>query len=185
MEKNSNLDLFEQALRMLDDRLATANLSIEVRAIGGFAMLYYGIRDNGVTIDIDSLTYAYNEDVLKYVSEVGRALNIEEDWLNTDCASLQGFIKKLGKQINWVDAGYSFVAIDFKIADLYGLLRSKAKAIEDGGLVPRKTDKNDCVHILCHLGVNNIKNLTKNENLVFIREEYPRCYKFLEELREW
>lgn len=185
MEKNSNLELFEEALKRLDARLSDVNISIEIKAIGGFAMLYYGIRDNGVTIDIDSLTNAYTDDVLKLVSEVGRELNIEEDWLNTDCAMLQGFLKKLGKQINWVAGNYNFKSIDFKIADLYGLLRSKAKAIEDGGIVPRKTDKNDCVHILSHMGVNNIEELQKDEKLSFIKEEYPRCCQFLKELNEW
>ena len=42
MLKNSTIKDFEDALIMLDQELKKANIKIKIRAIGGFAMMYYG-----------------------------------------------------------------------------------------------------------------------------------------------
>ncbi|MBQ9518668.1 MAG: hypothetical protein IJR59_02100, partial [Firmicutes bacterium] len=138
MLKNSSLADFENALRVLDSKLEKIGINkIEVKAIGGFAMMYYGVRENGFTIDIDSLTEKYSDNVYCAIKETGIEVGIDDDWLNTDCSELDGFLGELSKEINWVESKYSFKHIDLKVADIFGLVRSKAKAINDGGLVPR------------------------------------------------
>lgn len=85
MEKASTLEGFEKVLFSLDSKLSgVINKKLEIRAIGGFAMMYHGIRNNGYTIDIDSLTYKFDLIVSKLIEEVGEELGLEDDCLNTD-----------------------------------------------------------------------------------------------------
>ena len=184
--RTSSIEDFEKALYLLDEKLEqSGDARIEIRAIGGFAMMYYGLRENGYTIDIDSLTADYDSPVKQIIREVGDELGLDEDWLNTDCAALQGFLEELAPEIQWQKTEYNLKNIDLKVADIFGLIRSKAKAIHDGGLVPRSTDKKDLLSALRYVGVANVSDLEKNENLGFIQKDYPRCYEYLENIREW
>lgn len=181
--KICTIDTFFEALDLLDKKLKTINRKIEIRAIGGFAMLYYGFREKGYTIDIDSLTEAYDESVIGLIQETGRELSIDPDWLNTDCAELEGFLGDLSEKITWKAIDKGLECINLKIADIKGLIRSKAKAIHEGGLVPRSTDKKDLLTGLSKVGIHNVSDLGKEYD--FIREEYKRCYDFLIEQKKW
>ena len=56
MLKLCSLDQFKEALIALDDLLIKVDAKpLEVRAIGGFALMFHGIRQDGETVDIDSL----------------------------------------------------------------------------------------------------------------------------------
>lgn len=73
--KTSSIEDFVKALYLLDEKLEkSGNTGIEIRAIGGFAMMYYGLRENGYTLDIDSLTADYKSPVKKIIREVGDEL---------------------------------------------------------------------------------------------------------------
>ena len=48
------LDDFNAALKSLDDKLRTHDITIEIRAIGGFAMLCNRLRAGGCTMDVDT-----------------------------------------------------------------------------------------------------------------------------------
>ncbi len=183
--KKCTLEDFEQALFVLDKKLVLADLNIEIKAIGGFAMMYYGFRENGYTIDIDSLTPKYDDVVEKLIRETAIELSIEEDWLNTDCSNLEGFLDELSDQITWNSSKYDFIRIDLKIADIVGLIRSKDNAIHDGGIVPRSTDKKDLLAGLSKVGINNIDELNDSTDYDFIRNEYERCYEFLKTQEAW
>ena len=184
--RERNLEIFEQALQMLDKRLEIMNHpKIVIRAIGGFAMLYHGIREHGYTIDIDSLTKEFDLEIKSAVKEVGKELELEEDWLNTDCALLDGFLTELEPTIHWEKAKNKYRNIELYIADNIGLIRSKAKAVHDGGLVPRKTDKKDLLLLLKINNISNIKELDGQEGLKFIREKYERSYRYLQTLNRW
>ena len=176
---------FEKALSILDKKLTRENLRIEIKAIGGFAMMYYGIRVNGYTMDIDTLTNEYSSKVLELIHEVGKEAAIDRDWLNNDCAGLEGFMSILGNEIKWLPSKYEFQMIDLCVADIKGLIRSKAKAIHDGGLVPRSTDKKDILDALAYVGIGNIEELNANQEYSFISEEYQRCYEFLKKQDSW
>ena len=183
--KKCNLEDFVHALQVLDEKLGAVGQKIEIRAIGGFAMMYYGFRDNGYTIDIDSLTESFSDDVRYLISETAVELNIDEDWLNTDCSTLEGFLGDLSEKIKWITSSYKFDNIELKVADITGLIRSKSKAIQDGGLVPRSTDKKDLLAGLSKIGINNIDQLNASEEYSFIRDEYARCYDFLLSEQSW
>ena len=186
MLKLCSLDRFKEALVALDDLLIKVDVKpLEVRAIGGFALMFHGIRQDGETVDIDSLTKKFPQPVLDAIKQVGNDLDIDEDWLNTDCATLQGFMKELAPKINWLETDYPLKRIHLKVGDLVGLARSKAKAVHDGGLVPRSTDKQDLIAILNHFGISDISALDASEDFAFIRESYPRCYAYLSEAKEW
>lgn len=184
--KSSTIVDFEQALFLLDKKLDIAGINkIQIRAIGGFAMMYYGFRDNGYTIDIDSLTTKYPVEVLKIIREVAFEMGLDEGWLNTDCSTLEGFMTPLADQIVWEKAKYDFNNIDMKVANVAGLIRSKAKAIEDGGLVPRSTDKKDLLAGLNHVNIHSADALKESTEYSFIIKEYPRCFEFLEKADRW
>ncbi|MCQ2495260.1 MAG: hypothetical protein MJ131_01565 [Lachnospiraceae bacterium] len=180
------MDNFERALYRLDELLVETNHeSIEIRALGGFAMMYYGVRENGYTIDIDSLTPDYDSKVLELIKQVGAELNMEYDWLNTDVSMLDGFLNILANKITWNKSEYTFKRINLLVADMIGLLQSKVKAVNDGGIVPRITDKKDLVSILKKISVNDIYELNANDKCRFIETDYPRCYEYLTVIGSW
>lgn len=186
MKNNSSLEDFEKALQMLDVKLEEINHPpIVVQAIGGFAMLYRGIREHGYTIDIDSLTKDFDKPVKDLIRQVGKELDLDADWLNTDCATLDGFLTELEPEIRWEKANYEYKNIDLYVADIIGLLRSKVKAVHDGGLVPRSTDKKDMLSLLRMINILNIDELEKQESLQFIEEKHERCYQYLKEIKKW
>lgn len=184
--KDISLHEFEKALSLLDKKLDEASINcIVIRAIGGFAMMYYGFRENGYTIDIDSLSEDYSEEVKLLIKEVGRELEIDDEWLNTDCATLEGFLDELSVEIKWQSVDYVFKHIDIKIADITGLIRSKAKAVHDGGIVPRLTDKMDLLSGLRNVGINNVNELDDNPDYMFIKDKYIHCYEYLSRIENW
>ncbi len=186
MERNSSLEDFEKALVLLDNKLEKLhNVRIKIRAIGGFAMMYQGIRKNGYTIDIDSLTFEFDDKVCELIKEVGAELGLENDWLNTDCSMLDGFLDELAPVIIWEDTKYEFNNIDLKVADIWGLIESKAKAIHDGGLVPRSTDKKDLLALLRYIDIYSVEQIDMKKELERIRNKYPRCYDYLNRILEW
>ena len=184
--KEKNIEIFEQALLLLDDKLEKVNHSkVVIRAIGGFAMLYHGIREHGFTIDIDSLTKEFDIEMKNAVKEVGYEMGLEEDWVNTDCAMLDGVLTELEPSIHWEKPNEKLKNIDLYIADCNGLIRSKAKAVHDGGLVPRKTNKKDLLLLLKFCHINNIDELDMQESLRFVAEKYGRAYQYLQDMKEW
>lgn len=184
--KETDIKTFEMALQLLDRKLEEMNHSnVIIKAIGGFAMLFYGMREHGYTIDIDSLTEEYDDELKMVIKEVGKELNIDEEWLNTDCSTLEGFLTELEPNIHWETTKYNYKKIELYIADIYGLLESKIKAVHDGGLVPRATDKDDMLSILRLLNINNIEELDEKESLKYISNKYKRSYQYLTEIKEW
>ena len=105
--------------------------------------------------------------------------------LYTECATLDGFLNDLAPQITWLDTDYPLERIDLKVADLEGLARSKAKAVHDGGLVPRSADKKDLLSLLNTMGVSDLRSLESSDSLSYIRTDYPRTFAFLAEKADW
>ena len=75
--------------------------------------------------------------------------------------------------------------INLMVADISGLIKTKAKAIHDGGLVPRTTDKKDLVAALKYIGIDNIQALDTRPEYGFIKERFGRCYNYLTQIQEW
>lgn len=185
MLKEHGIETFEKALHSLDKSLGNMGKRITVRAIGGFVMLYKGATEHGFTIDIDSLTEEYDQDVKDAIRVVGGEFDIDDEWLNNDCSFLEGFLDELATEINWIKADYSFKNIDFYVADYVGMVKTKSKAIHDGGLVPRKTDKKDLLLLLKMEGIDTIDEVDKDERFGFIKEKYERTYDFLNGMKTW
>ena len=185
MLKNIGLNEFEKALKMLDEELGKMNKSISIYAIGGFAMMYRGVAEHGYTMDIDSLIEKYDEETLKVIRDVGIALEIDEDWLNNDCATLEGFLDELAPNIHWEKTDYKFENMQLYVADYNGMIMSKAKAVHDGGIVPRKTDKKDLLLLLKMRNINSISDLDKEKELLFLKGKYNRAYDYLFQMKDW
>ncbi len=56
-------------MKNLNDKLVAIGKYIEVRAIGGYAMLYNGLRSGGYTVDVDTVTEDYSDDIKRLVVE--------------------------------------------------------------------------------------------------------------------
>src|SRR5690606_37638811 len=59
---------------------------LQVRAIGGYALLKHGVRkgDRAFTMDIDTVTRDYGMAVERAVRKVAEQLDLEPNWLNND-----------------------------------------------------------------------------------------------------
>lgn len=64
------LDDFKEALEALNAKLKAHHITIEIRAIGGFAMLYNKLRSGGYTMDVDTATRDMTEEVHALIREV-------------------------------------------------------------------------------------------------------------------
>lgn len=63
--------------------------------------MFNGIREHGYTIDIDSLTAEFDEQVKDIIKQIGIEMDLDEEWLNTDCVTLNGFLSELEPIIEW------------------------------------------------------------------------------------
>ena len=80
MLKLSSIDDFKEALLLLDARLKEIDAKpIQIRAIGGFALMFHGLRGDKQTIDIDSLTKPFPQPVLFIYSRCLLILQRQEE----------------------------------------------------------------------------------------------------------
>ncbi len=177
---------FDSALKRLNDKLVAHDIFIEIKAIGGYAMLRGGLRESeestGFTEDIDSIAERFTDSVALLIEEVGRELDLLPDWLNTDPIDLPE-VDGVKDRLTWVEDD-SYSNIKLYIADINSLLILKARAVEGGGLIPRKTDKNDLIKILRKIGVDDISSVESNPITKGLTA-YPLCYNYLKEKESW
>ena len=177
-----SLNDFNEAFENLNNILRERNLNIEVKAIGGYAMLCRGLREYGYTMDADTITPDYPEEINEIIKSVANKLDLDEDWLNNDAYKLpevQGIID----QLNW-EEGKSYSNIKMFLADLDSLLLLKVRAIDGGGVIPRSTDKSDLLNILKFMGINDVGSVINNDSTKFICN-YDLCLSFLKEKEMW
>ena len=67
---------FKEALTLLNEKLCAHNLTIEIRAIGGFAMLYNKLRSGGYTMDVDTATKDMSEEVQVLIRDSAKEIVI-------------------------------------------------------------------------------------------------------------
>lgn len=178
---------FDKAFRLLNDKLSVNGLYIVVRAIGGYAMLKYGLRkdmnnNDGFSEDVDSVTEQYTPEILELIKEVANELDLLDDWLNNEPVNLPE-VANVIDELKWVlDTQYSNITL--YIADIESLLLLKVRAVEGGGLIPRKTDKNDLIKILKFIEIYDYNQLIHDSRTKFI-EEYKLCSNYLRERMAW
>jgi len=147
------------ALRELDARLVSAGLEIEIRAIGGFALLVHGVRAGAraYTADIDTVTADYPPQVVAMVAEVGADLGLDPDWLN-NYNVMDGDAEHVELLIGaeWEPmalAGAPLRAIALSVASVATLTRAKRMAVEDAAMSGRAQDAPDLVELVQHQGI--------------------------------
>ncbi len=177
------LDDFKDALGALNDKLKTHHITIEIKAIGGFAMLYNKLRSGGYTMDVDTATKDMTEEVQTLIREVAEEKGLDEDWINNDSYALPEVTDIIGK-LEWItDNTYSNIML--YIARIESLLLLKVRAVHFAGLVPRITDQTDVLDILAFLGIHNIDEVKKNRLTKDIEKKYPKCFEFLKNTGKW
>ncbi len=180
---NAGLDEYRDAFTSLNEKLVVKKLVIEVKAIGGYAMLYNHLREGGFTVDVDTATKDYPSEVKDLIFEVSVEKRLEEDWLNNDAYSLPE-VNEVLDELEW-EEDKSFSNINLLIATKPTLLKLKMRAVHFGGLVPRITDKIDFIDILKSLDIHSIDDVKNNEYTKYMEADYPRSYEFLKEKVKW
>lgn len=178
-----SLDDFKSALETLNEKLRSEGITIEIRAIGGFAMLYNRLREGGYTMDVDTATQDMSENVMELIRKVAEEKGLDEDWINNDSYRLSE-VTEIIDDLEWiVDKTYS--NIDLYVAEITSLLLLKVRAIHYAGLVPRITDQTDLLDILAFLGIHSVEELKTNKLTKSIEKKYPRCFAFLSKTGKW
>ena len=156
---NAGLEEYRNAFFVLNEKLVAKQLVIEVKAIGGYAMLYNHLREGGFTVDVDTATKDYPPEVKELILDV----SVEKEW----------------------EEDKSFSNINLLIATKPSLLKLKMRAIHFGGLVPRITDKIDFLDLLKSLDISSIDDVKSSEYTKDMEKDYPRSFEFLREKVKW
>ena len=106
-EINAGLNEYNEALELLNEKLKAQGEYIEIRAVGGYAMLYNNLRSGGYTVDVDTATEEYPQTVKDMIVEVSKEKGLEEDWINNDVCSLVE-VMEIIDELEWTeDESYS------------------------------------------------------------------------------
>jgi hypothetical protein len=121
-----------QALQKLDDCLEEQGIaSLEIRIVGGFALIVHGIRDTGFTQDIDSMTREFAPDIKATIAKIGKEMGIKLGWLNADMVLDDPEIIRdiVGELV--FESYDEFKVLQVSVASLPSLLRLKLVAAGD------------------------------------------------------
>lgn len=153
------LDDFDAAITSLDEDLTQHNLQIEIKAIGGYALLKHSIRqgDDALTVDIDSVTREYRRPVLEAIKRVGEKQGLSPTWLNTDNVFDDPEIVEQMLQAEWLPQQTEHQSISLALADLPTLTRSKIMAAADTELSGREHDIADLFALAKAQGFKNVQ----------------------------
>ena len=164
---------FKDMLRCLNEKLVAADAHIEIKAIGGFAMMCNAMMLNfdsrNASVDIDSY-HAYTEKIKLLIREVATEFEVNHDWLNTDWRddytskyhSEDGIIIGLAdwKWIPLKDIALSNINISY--ASIEGLFAMKLRAVDEKLAKheePRLNDVTDLTAILTFFKIGNLDDL--------------------------
>lgn len=175
-----SLAQFVHALRALDEELRGLDLPepIKVRAIGGFALLSHDIREDGYTVDIDTLTEEYDERVRDAINRVAADLWLERDWINNQAAADSAEEAIATMDAVFIAADYGFDNIDLSVADIPTLTRAKAIAVDTDMLSGRTRDWDDLVSLVERQGIETHEEFCRRYPGV-PEWEYPETHRSL------
>lgn len=184
----SSLDkLLEQAVKLDADFESRVEFPIEIYALGGFSMLYYGLRYGG-TEDIDSAN-EIKAPVKELIKKVAEEEGLPHDWLN-DVPARNLFYNK--NQYAWIKADWNFKYISLYVIEMLDLLKNKM-AVADKVLM-QSTDRNnekdfdDVEGIIDKMGcdykdIDELVSWFKEHEIDLL--EYPNVYdKFVERISD-
>ena len=172
MTHGFTIEEFIASLKDLDRELQGEHIII--RAVGGFALAWHHIRENGLTIDIDTVTDDYPDSVIAAIERVAVKRGLDKWWLNNDVAADDAEFLNESLALKWEIANLGFKNIVLYVADRESLLSLKLAALEDRWLSGRKHDLDDAIRLLIALGY------TKNsfqQKMAYISLDQPHAYK--------
>ena len=169
------LDIGEliSALKALDQVLPEP---IVIRAVGGFALAWHGVREKGLTADIDTITDDYPDNVQNAIAAVGARYDLGPWWLNNDAAADDADFLIEAMDLQWESIDCNFEKIELYVADLESLLKLKLSAVEDSALSGRARDLDDTIRVLTTLGFG--KDSFKRKYRYF-QEDMPNAYRLI------
>ena len=139
------------------------DIHITIRAAGGFALLWHGLREGSYTADIDTVTPSYEPMVQTAIEDVGKRMDLPPDWLNNDAVLAMDDVvteEDVRAYDELLDASYEpkatgFRHIELEVASLDTLVRAKAFATCDVGIGRTSKDLGDLVALLCAAGISS------------------------------
>jgi hypothetical protein len=170
-----------QALSVLDEKLCEAGSEpIEIRIVGGFALILHNVRENGFTQDIDSMTRDFEPKVKALIAQTGKELGIKLGWLNADMVlDDPEIIELIVGETNFEEYG-SYEVLIVKVADLPTLLRLKIIAAGDNLLVQDNIEyerhAKDLKNLISVMGITTLDELL---NVAPLADEYPELTSLL------
>jgi len=181
MTEQSSKQLLLKALETLDGRLVSAGCApVEIRIVGGFALILHDIRETGFTEDIDSMTRDFEPHVKQMIAQIGKDMGLKLGWLNADMVlDDPEIISMIIGETNFDDYG-EYQALKVKVADLTTLLKLKIVAAGDTILIhddiEHERHARDLVALLKSLNINSTEKLLE---IAPISAEYPELLEVL------
>lgn len=170
-EKKTLADL-DQALALLDHELGAMKMRepLQIRAMGGYALMAHGVRkgERALTMDIDTMTADYQKQVKEAIERVGDRLGLAKDWLNNDVV-FDGDVEQAEAMVEarWQEMGEvredwtGYANIDMLLATIPTLTRSKLVAANDAVFSGRRQDTHDLTDLIDHQGIDSLESLRR------------------------
>ncbi|MGO1851848.1 MAG: hypothetical protein ACTH0V_00380 [Microbacteriaceae bacterium] len=183
LSPRKNRDEFLHALHALDRELQELDLPerVQIRATGGFALLTHELREDGYTVDIDTITEDYDYGVREAINRVAADLHLERDWINN--AAVGESVEQTMAMLDavFIAQDHGFDRIDLAVADVPTLTRAKAVVVDVDALSGRTRDWDDLLSLLDHQGIRDYPSFCREYPT--LREwEYPETHR---SLRSW
>lgn len=172
MNRGFTIEEFIAALKDLDKELQGEH--IVICAVGGFALAWHHVRENGLTMDIDTVTEDYPDSVIAAIEKVAKKRSLDKWWLNNDVAADDAEFLSESLALKWEIVDVGLKNITLYVANQESLLVLKLAALEDGWISGRKHDLDDAIRLLIKLGYT--KN-TFQQKMSYVAMEQPHAYK--------
>lgn len=186
MNNLQQYDDFINLLKELDSLLEQKNLNIEIKAIGGFATIYWAkkcnVKSRGSSQDIDTLTNL-PADVSQLVSLVAKKHNVPNNWLNNEWFQVTEGKDEFLYLATWTPiTDVKFKRIVLLVLDAEILFFFKMRALDnvlnDTEKVLRQQDVLDIITILEIFDEHDIYNI-KNSRMRSCIEYFPAARDYM------
>lgn len=161
-----NIHQLDDALSRFDERLGELHVdeTVEIKAIGGFALLRHGVRNaaNAYTVDIDSVTRDYQPKVVEAIEDVAREKNMDIDWIN-NYNVMDGDPEHVEDMIGaeWLPREDGLTNVDLRVATVETLTRAKIIAAADAEFSGRIQDRPDLIDLVEHQGITTLQQFDR------------------------
>lgn len=181
-QNRKSAEELDDALRLLDHELDDLQLDqpLQIRAIGGYALLKYGIRepDRALTADIDTMTEDYSAAVQRVIRTVAEVAGLDSTWINNDNLgdSVPEDIEAM-YDARWQPQELGLRNIEVWLATVPTLTRAKIIAADTAEFSGREQDAPDLVRLLEHQGFSSMEQFAAAYPDPF--DEYPAAYELV------